>query len=301
VTCPADLVALLDGVPFPIPAPPAPGLPLDPAAYFASGCQRGEVRGFAAIGHDVGVEAGRCNADVEAELGELAGTDIQAFIDSGAYGEFTAKLRGESAPVNWPRVIALYKRVGAVLGDQLHVVAPDCIGDQIETMRRLEEYADDMRELDAMGVRILMPVQRGALSQAEFFALTVEVLGFEPTPAIPCKAAATSVQEVADFVREIQPATVHMLGLGPRRHEAPAYLEAVASACDWTEVTMDSCLSAAHAGKTNGPGGGPRRLTAAAQIVNELAADGHIDSDTQTRKAAGVILGLRGIGRRDTA
>jgi hypothetical protein len=296
VTAPADLVALFEGVPFPIPAAPAPDLPIQPVAYFASGCQRGEVAGFGAIGHDVGVVAQRCNADVEAELVELAGTEVQAFIDNGAFPEFQAKLRGQDKPVVWPEVIALYKRLGAVLGDQLHVVAPDCIADQAETLRRLRRYAADMRDLDAMGVRVLMPCQRGAQSQADFYRTCCDVLGFEPTPALPCQAAATSPAEAEAFVREVKPAEVHMLGLGPRRRppaSAREYLAAIARGCEWTDVTLDSCFASSQAGATGGPNKGPRRLTLAALIVKVLVADGIIDGDVQTRKAAGVIMALR--------
>jgi len=288
-----ELVELLSGVDFPIPAPADIDLPLDPIAYFASGCQRGEVAGFAAIGHDVGVAAGSVNADVEGELCALAGTDVQAFIDSGAFAEFRAQLKGKSAPVKWDKVIALYKRVGAVLGDQLHVVAPDAIGDQGETLARLERYAEDMRELDAMGVRVLMPVQRGTFTQESFYRRCVEVLGFEPIPALPCRASATSVEEAEQFVAAVQPTVIHLLGLGPRGHKAKRYLARIAEACAFTMVQMDSCIIAAHAGKTKGPGGGPRRLTAAAGIVNGMAERGELSSDVQTRKAAGVILALR--------
>lgn len=289
----ADLVELLEGVPFPIPAPADVDLPLDPIAYFASGCQRGEVRGFAAIGHDVGVAAPSVNADVEAELLELAGTDVQAFVDSGAFAEFRAQLKGKSSPVPWDKVIALYKRLGAVLGDQLHVVAPDMIGDQGETLRRLEVYAADMRELDAMGVRVLMPVQKGAFTQASFYQRCVDVLGFEPVPALPCKAASTTAEEAAEFVAAVKPTVVHLLGLGPRGHKAKRFLAGIAAACEWTMVQLDSCIIAAHAGKTNGPGGGPRRLTAAAEIVKDMVDAGELAADVQTRKAAGVVLALR--------
>jgi len=288
-----ELVELLEGVDFPIPAQPAPELPLDPIAYFASGCQRGEVRGFGAIGHDVGVTAANVNADIEAEILELVGTDVQVFVDSGAFPEFQAELKGKSKPVDWPRVIDLYKRLGRALGDQLHVVAPDKIGDQAETLARLERYAEDMRELDAMGVRVLMPVQRGAFKQASFFKRCVDVLGFAPIPALPCQAAATSPKEAEEFVATVQPVVLHLLGLGPRGRKAKEILSRIASACPITMVQMDSCVVARLAGKTNGPNGGPRHLTAAATIVNGMVERGELAGDTQTRKAAGVILALR--------
>lgn len=290
---PVALVDLLAGVDFPIPALPAADLPLDPAAYFASGCQTGEVTGFAAIGHDVGVVAGRVNAQVEAELLDLAGTDIQVFVDSGAFSEVEDhppfRVVKPIPDSRWRRILALYARLGAVLGDQLHVVAPDQVGSQERTLERLARYAPELRALDAAGVRVLVAVQRGRLPQAEFYRRACEVLGFVATPALPCKKAATSPAETRSFVRAIRPATIHMLGLGPRGRAARAHLQAILDESPESCVTLDSCVVAAHAG-TKGNRGHGRRLTCAARLVDALVAAGRLAGDTYHRKLAGVIL-----------
>lgn len=73
-----------------------PELPAEPAAWFASGSNRaGEIRGLGIVGQDVGVAAPEIlgRAPAEAALLELAGSDVQVFVDSGAFSEveFTAQ------------------------------------------------------------------------------------------------------------------------------------------------------------------------------------------------------------------
>ncbi len=290
-----ELVELLSGVDFAIPALPETDLPLEPVAYFASGCQRGEVTGFGDIGHDVGVVADRCNEHVVRELLDLAGTDVQVFCDSGAFSEVTKsypfEVKQAMTDADWQRVLGLYRRLGAVLGDQLSVVAPDRVGDQEVTLERLRRYADELRAIDELGVRILIPVQRGALSQADFYRQACEIVGLEMTPALPCKKAATSPDEAKAFVREVKPFNLHLLGLGVRNRQAVAYLQAIKDELgEDCMVTMDSCVIAAHAAKTGGPGNGPRRLAVARNLVGSLVDAGRIAADVATRKRAGILL-----------
>jgi hypothetical protein len=289
-----ELVELLSGVDFAIPALPATDLPLEPVAYFASGCQRGEVTGFADIGHDVGVVADRCNEHVVRELLDLAGTDVQVFCDSGAFSEVTKsypfEVKQAMTDADWQRVLGLYKRLGAVLGDQFSVVAPDRVGDQEVTLERLRRYAGELRAIDEFGVRILIPVQRGALSQADFYRQACDIVGFEMIPALPCKKAATSPGEAREFVKEVKPMNLHLLGLGVRNRKVAAYLQGIKDELGDCLVTMDSCVIAAHAAKTGGPGNGPRRLAVARCLVASLVDAGRIAAGVATRKRAGILL-----------
>lgn len=294
----AEVVELVADLPFPIPALPA-DLPVEPVAYFASGCQCGEVTGFAEIGHDVGVVANRINRQVERELLALAGSDVQVFVDSGAFSEvaFTGTGFEVVKPITetaWQTILATYKRLAAVLGDQLHVVAPDRVGSQAVTIERLTRYAADLRELDAMGARVLVPAQKGTMSQADFYRAACAIVGVEMVPALPCKKAATTVAEAEAFVAAIQPASIHLLGLGVRNRLAQAFLSAVTEASPDTLIQMDSCVIAANSGKTGGQGKGPRRLTLAAAIINRLVGLGRLSADTFTRKRAGVHLAFGG-------
>lgn len=291
--------------------PPAPDLPIEPVAYFASGSNHvGEIRAFADMGHDVGVCARELAPAAEAELAQLAGTDVQVFVDSGAFSEVRFDASGPRvvAPMtdaDWDRVLALYARLGVVLRDQLHVVAPDRVGCQATTLARLRAYRQQLRDLHAIGVRILLPVQRGAISQVAFYWEAVSVLGFCPVPALPCKKAATTVEEAGVFARALDATlalhrdehlVIHLLGLGARNRNAAAYLTAIRDAAPGALVQMDAVVLTALVGRANGPGGTPRRLTAAHDVAMRLADSYSAFSSATVRKYFGLVLALGGIG-----
>lgn len=232
-----------------------------PTAYFASGSnQTAEIRALGYVGADIGVAAPHVGKPAEAELLALRGTDVQVFVDSGAFSEVKFGPAGREVvkpmrDADWQAVLGLYERL-SVLGEQLWIVAPDCVGDQQETLQRLWCYSHRVRALRGAGVRILVPVQKGELSQTAFAARIDEALGFEDwIPALPCKKAATSAREVAVFVANRLPQHVHLLGLGIRNRRLGSYLDALAG----TSVSLDSCWIAANVGRA----GGGRRLTRA--------------------------------------
>lgn len=115
--------------------------------YFASGSSRpADIRGFAAIGHAIGVAAPEVSANAEAELVALAGRGIPVFVDSGAFSEVTFGAEGVTvvAPItdaDWRERLALYRRLAVALGPDVYLVAPDRIADQEETIRRMARYA----------------------------------------------------------------------------------------------------------------------------------------------------------------
>jgi hypothetical protein len=192
-----------------------PELPVEPVSFFASGTNRtGEIRGMAAVGQDVGVVAGEIvgREPAEKELHALAGTDINVFVDSGAFSEVEITKDGirtvdPITPARWESIFALYDRLAATLGPQAFLVAPDKIGDQDETLRRLETYRGRLAALAAKGARILVPVQKGALTQA---AVRGEGRG---APRRDRVAARAPLQEVGDDPRGVR-------GLRPRVREA---------------------------------------------------------------------------------
>ncbi|HZJ67665.1 MAG TPA: hypothetical protein VFD36_29380 [Kofleriaceae bacterium] len=276
-------------------------LPVEPVAYFASGSNHeGEIEALADLGHDVGVSARELGPSGEAALGKLAGTDIQVFVDSGAFAEVTFETDGPRVvspmtPVKWRRVIGLYRRLAAVLADQLHVVAPDRVGCQETTLARLADYAEDMRELHAQGVRVLVPVQKGALSQAAFYRRACEILGFEAIPSLPCMKAATTPEEAAAFAREIQPRQLHLLGVG-RSERAQKLVAAVVEASPDTHVQLDAVLIKSLVNRTGGRGGRPRVLTAANDLAIQLARTVSCLATVAARKYLGLVLALGGVG-----
>ena len=208
------------------PAPEWPSLPVAPSAYFASGSNRpGEIAALSKVGADVGVAAPELSPAGEAELHKLAGTDVLVFVDSGAFSEVKFNpSRGafdvvkEITDSDWRARLALYRRLAVSLGSSLFCVAPDQVGSQAVTLERLETYAGEIRELHELGARVMVAVQKGALSQAAFARRVDEILGFSTwVAALPCKKAATTADEVARFVADRRPAHIHLLGLGIRK------------------------------------------------------------------------------------
>jgi len=268
-----------------------PNLPAEPAAYFASGSNRvGEIRGLAAVGHDVGVAVPELNEKALAELEALAGSDVQVFADSGAFGEVTFDPAVGGCVVvkpitdaEWVRRLAIYRRLAIALGSQVWIVAPDRVGDQATTLARLERYRDQVVELHELGARVLLPAQRGDVSQAEFYRQACDVLGFAPVPALPCKKAATSPAEAAAFVAEIEPAHVHLLGCGPRNRQAAEFVAAVAS----TSFSFDSNWITANVGRD---GRRPRRYTYARDLARRVFTDATLNAELAVIVALGVAV-----------
>lgn len=252
-----------------------------PTAYFASGSNRvPEIRGLGKAGADVGVTVPRLSPAAEEEILRLAGSEVAIFVDSGAFSEvrFDADAGGfvidparHITHRQWKQILALYKRLGGVLRDQLWVVAPDRVGSQDETLLRLRRYAREIRELQDLGVQILVAMQKGDRSQAEFAALVDEALGFTDwLPALPCKKAATAPDEVRRFLDARRPPHVHLLGLGIRNRQAPQYMEAFAREGCTASVSMDSCWIAANVGRQ---GRRPRRFTRARDRATAVLGD----------------------------
>jgi hypothetical protein len=256
--------------------------------YFASGSSRAaDIRGFAAVGHAIGVAAPEVSAAAELELCALRGRGVDVFVDSGAFSEVRFGATGvvvvkAITDADWRRRLALYRRLAVALGDRVHLVAPDRIGDQELTLERLARYAPELRELRALGARILVPVQKGTKSQADFDRDIERVLGFgDYVRAIPSKKEATTLEELEAFMVERRPARVHLLGLGIRNAKAPRALELCAGA----EVSLDSNLIAANVGRG---GSRPRLLTRCRDQARLMIAAGR--TSIRSAQELGIIL-----------
>jgi hypothetical protein len=281
------------------PAPAWPELPVVPSAYFASGSNRpAEIRGLSKIGADVGVAAPELTQAALAELLELKGTDVQVFVDSGAFSEVDMTPSGPvvARPISheaWLGILDKYLVLGEKLGRQLWVVAPDQVGDQDATLRRLLTYRPQLARIGATGARILVPLQRGARSLAKFARSVDKVLRgvldirIPWLPALPCKKAATSPEEVREFLSKTidEFPHVHLLGLGVRNRKLPQYLAPFAELAPATSVSLDSCWIRANVGKG-------RRFTEARKKVDEaLVVSGLPLADLRVEAALMLCLG----------
>lgn len=304
----AGLVDLVSGIAF---ADLDPGhvardnvnpLPIEPTAYFLSGSNRpGEIQGLAELGQDIGLAAPEVSPEAEAILGQLAGHDVLVFLDSGAFSEVKFSPAAGGFVIDklitdseWRKRLDLYKRLGRKLGSSLVAVAPDRVGSQVETLERLARYRDDLLELRAMGVRLLVAIQKGEVSQAEFSQQVDETLGFADwIPALPCKKAATTAEECAEFVRVRAPKHVHLLGLGIRNQSIHKYLRGFVGTT--TSVSLDSNWITASVGRTNGPQNGPRRYTRARDLAKVALGSLAATAGQVARAALLVAFGLDGV------
>lgn len=276
----------------------APGflsnVPAD-VVHFASGSNhRGEILGFARAGLDLGVAVQELDNAGQAEhaLRSLAGSTVRVFVDSGAFSEiaFTASGPVVAKPIadgEWLERLATYRRLAVALGAQLFAVAPDMVAFQDGTLRRQATHAAAVRDLVQKGANVIVPVQKGSIPMAEFFALELRALGLEASQVvagIPCKKDATSPADLAEFCRVAQPARVHLLGIGPQSRGA-RFAQLVAAVRENTpgcEVYCDSVRIAAMVGR-DGKGGKARPLTAKR---DELLAAGALEADAAGCKEA---------------
>jgi hypothetical protein len=194
---------------------------------------------------------------------ELRGV-CQVFVDTEAFSEVDREGR-VVAPITddaWIGRTRVMYRIAAALGDGAVLVAPDRVGDQQETLRRLALFSDVMRACAALGARIVVPIQRGGMSAALFFDACACLLGCSFVAGIPGNKAAMPPGELEDFLRARRPRAVHLLGVGPKSPRFRPLLDVLRRFVPGAVVSCDSNALAAAVGKTNGAGGGPRHLTA---------------------------------------
>jgi len=178
-------------------------------------------------------------------------------------------------------VIPLYEELAGPLGAWLHVVAPDKIADQPETLRRMAKYGPRLVEIARKDAEVFVPLQWGENSLAEFEEMALTTMGvpdellYKFVPSMPLKAAALPWQDVLDYVAKWKPRRLHLLGVGPKRRSElgrPTGMEMMAQIkhlSPYTDISLDSALIPATTGKKTGPGGGPRILERARMVLKE--------------------------------
>lgn len=261
----------------------AKALGVDVPAYFPSGSNHaGEIHGFADLGWNVGVAVDALDKQGNAEkaLKDLAGSKTKVFVDSGAFGEVKPNFPNEKgerpypehpiglAPVKpisheeWLERLATYDRLADALGKQLYVVAPDQVGNQDVTFQRLQRYLPQVKALQEKGANVLVPLQKGAKSMAEFDRDVAKLLGTDDfVRAIPMKKDATSTEDLRKLLADHPIPRIHLLGLGEKSERYPEIMAMLEEVSPKTKVTLDSVAITAAVGRPeNGP---PRKLTAA--------------------------------------
>lgn len=170
----------------------------------------GDFRGAEAAGSAIGVVA----TELTSKLIFLAAPRVLAaggalFVDSGAFSEVKT---GEEPDFN--AVLVVYSAIcGSVKREEdrarLFVVAPDKVGDQLETLARLARYRARVCKLIEEGCSVIVPIQRGALAAAVMLDRVAEVLGTRDFVAgIPANKDALSIADCATLRHD----RFHILG-----------------------------------------------------------------------------------------
>lgn len=193
----------------------------------------------------LGVDVSRIS---KAVIEKICAGDIPVLLDSGAFGEVAIR-NGHVSVVHaisereWTRRLAVYLRIAKALCPKnvsVIAVAPDRVGSQEITLKRLSHYRNEVRQLSAAGATILVPLQCGQLSFADFFLKAKDVLGVEVLPGLPMNKAAASCDAVVEFVQSTSVTQVHFLGMGAANRKARPLIRVLQQMCPNLRISMDA-------------------------------------------------------------
>jgi hypothetical protein len=210
---------------------------------FASGSNRvSEIRGFARVGIPVGVAVNELSSTAITTLIYL---NKPVLIDSGAFSEvsFASGEMRVMEPIShaeWLRRLSIYQRLADALGNKAMIVAPDQVANQEETLLRLRRYRGQLAQIAKAGAALILPLQVGNLSHAAFYRAALEAAGVPLIPAAPMKKAPTSYEALLDFIREVRPSQLHMLGIGIENRRAGKLIRAIRFYAPSLSLTLDS-------------------------------------------------------------
>lgn len=236
------------------------------ALYFVSGASAmSDLRGLLRLSVPLGISIQELSAPALEVLFEHACLPfVRIFVDSGAFSEVdrTGRVVDPITDEEWTRRVAVMLRVALAFGTRATIVAPDCVGNQAETLRRLRRHAVAMRAARAAGARIVVPIQRGDQAPASFAAAAAEAIGFDDFVAgIPGNKIAMPTSELEAFLRARRPRAIHLLGMGPKNARFQKLVDVVRRLAPGADLSCDSQAFTAQSGRTNGEDGGPRALT----------------------------------------
>jgi hypothetical protein len=240
--------------------------------HFASGINHpGEVDGLCG---NIGITCGEARKPLLDALELRAGGVTELFVDSAAFSEvdFDEELGRlvDVAPIthaDWLERFELYMWAGINFRTRALVVAPDHVGNQLDTLARLERYAVNVAAVASTRARIIVVVQGGEIPMSEMYARECAILGLREAPiaGIPMMKAATSIDDLRHFCASLPwyGARLHLLGIGPKARGGRYWdaIRAIKSIRPNAEITSDSALVPGLVGRKNGPGYGPRVLT----------------------------------------
>lgn len=185
--------------------------------FYCSGIMHlGEAKAL----RDLSIPVGISLAEYRPKLREflLEGHSLDLFVDSGAFSEieFKRDKRVIKNPITdelWQQKFSAYRELANIYGKSCVVVAPDAVGDQEESLNRLQTYKTQVRELLDI-CEVIVPIQKGDISLSVMYQKSLEIIMDDRIVAgIPMKKSAVGVIDYARFLSESEPPRVHLLGL----------------------------------------------------------------------------------------
>jgi hypothetical protein len=195
---------------------------------------------------------------------ELLGTGLPVFLDSGALGEVSIQT-GQvcvTHPINdsqWNARLDKYlliarqlcrKRKRPYPCARVTIVAPDCVGSQELTLKRLSTFCDKIRQVHATGADVVVPMQIGGVDVVEFYAKATSILGIEIVPGMPMKKAAATTAAIQELIQHVSPKRIHLLGLGADNHKAGPLIRFIRQLSPSIAISMDANRIRAAVGKS---------------------------------------------------
>ncbi|MFK4136470.1 hypothetical protein ACI2KR_29975 [Pseudomonas luteola] len=108
-------------------------------------------------------------------------TTSQVFVDSGAF-----EARRKGIQLDWEVVFQAYEVILNMTDrpQGLSIVAPDVIGDQIETLHLWQRYSLRVQTWIDAGVRVIVPLQCGNLSAGDMLELAKRIFSAIVLPQV---------------------------------------------------------------------------------------------------------------------
>ncbi len=174
----------------------------------------------------VGVDVGQLSKNGIEELARaIVDLDAAVFVDSGAFSAFRRGLKsGDAKPMDFDAVLARYDEIEQAISaanpaekesyPRPLLVMPDVVGDQAASLALVEKYKQWIETEARFNLaRPIVPIQKGALSLADAYRQIVSILRTDEfIVGIPSNEEAVSPDELTEFLREVKPRAIHILG-----------------------------------------------------------------------------------------
>ena len=212
-----------------------------PVITFRSGASApADFRGYAAARVPVGVAVSAFGPDgaTWGMVAAYARSGGAVFVDSGAFGDFTA-----GRATDFDLVMRRYRQLAREAGGgRLHLVMPDVLGDQAASLALLRRHAAAIRALVAQGHDALVPLHKGPLPPSAAWREAVRLLGTDDlTAAVPALENAFGQADLAELLSApAAPKRIHLLGIGGAKRTLAALVRTIHARGPAITVTSDA-------------------------------------------------------------